>query len=1252
MNSANFQTCLSAESLHKIAAAEHPPGQLKEIESHVSDCARCRNLLDLGESDPDWNEEICGILRTKPDELPTFKGQEFEDQEYEHHSLESVLRLLGPTDDPNMLGRIGPYEVVSVIGRGGMGVVFKAFEATLNRFVAIKMLLPHLAVSGAARKRFAREGQAAAAVIDDHVMPIHCVDQWQGVPYIVTQYSRGMTLQTRIHKQGPLELREALRIGMQTARGLAAAHAQGLVHRDVKPSNILLDGTVERALLTDFGLARAADDASITRTGMIAGTPQYMSPEQARGGFVDARSDLFGLGCVLYTMCTAHAPFRASNSYAILRLINDEDPRSIREINPDIPGWLCSIISKLMSKLADDRFQSAGEVAELLESCLAYVQQPESVSLPKGIPTTVSHKNLQPTKPIKSPELQETKVWAGHSARWIAAIAFGFLAIAAGIVIVLEINKGKLTISCDSDSVPIRITRGNEVVEELTITRAGATVRVAAGKYLVEIDGEFDGLEVAGGKVLLKRGTTSTVKIVQSVVAQAKAQKSAAQTSDLRSVGIALGFRRSLANLRNAKLKLRRAEERLAPEIESYRAEVRAAELELEKEQSSFFLSSGVTEGKVRDSWNQPFSAIAAQTPSELLALAKRVLSERQQAMQEFHIRFRSISNTSPETSEPQSVAFRDNKFCVGDPANGQGWIGDHKKRIQVYGDLDSEGRRQVNITTPNFRSLFGGTQNALQVSGLFGMSETTIPFVTDLLQSSQTATADWIISQNDNERLLRVDFGYEFLTENESDAGTFLRATYILDPAKNFCPVQYTLKSSLGRDRCRTWYVEDFHIVNNERTNSKFWFPKTMFELDHKRAIMTNVYNGCEVLELNVAPPFHPSIVFDFQIPEGAFVRDLIQNKEYVQQAFPRDTLHNGLALHSPLLDRRVHLTWDLPRELLKQDIEIDQFRILDSNNKLMMLDVGSDDGLKVGTTIQIVQPTEGDPSHILYGSARVLDIQRKTATAKLLEFKGKDENQINAMIGKIIQSPIFQNPKLVINFHLAQSDSNWLALDAFLGKILDIGEQEVQIILFPDSEKSFSFGQMSRHSKPLVREKMSLIANYLNQQDLIKFQDAGDSISQTHRTSDSKTGPPVIEPVAKLNQVILDINNKISLQEQKLKEVVERGRFLTTSLQPDPETSKPDPIHFKVAAIEAQNYLNLKRPTFEEGSKAGNRLDVMNFRAKEDKEWVKQYYTALEKSEKGLRDELSSLRLKLELATEKSQSADQEDVSNLVRD
>ena len=174
------------------------------------------------------------------------------------------------------------------------------------------------------------------------------------------QYVAGASLQDRLDNTGPLPLAEVLRIGMQTAGGLAAAHAQGLVHRDVKPANILLENGVERVKLTDFGLARAADDASLTQSGQVAGTPQYMSPEQAEGNAVDARSDLFSLGSVLYATCTGRAPFRASGSMAVLRRVCEETPTPIRHTNPDIPDWLTAIIDKLHAKDPGQRVSVRG----------------------------------------------------------------------------------------------------------------------------------------------------------------------------------------------------------------------------------------------------------------------------------------------------------------------------------------------------------------------------------------------------------------------------------------------------------------------------------------------------------------------------------------------------------------------------------------------------------------------------------------------------------------------------------------------------------------------------------------------------------------------------------------------------------------------------------------------------------------------------------------------------------------------------
>lgn len=199
---------------------------------------------------------------------------------------------------------------------------------------------------------------------------------------IVMQYVSGESLQSRIDRQGALELCEILRIGMQIADGLSAAHQQGLVHRDIKPSNILLEEDVDRALISDFGLARAADDASLTRTGFHPGTPQYMSPEQAAGQSVDARSDLFSLGSMLYTACTGRPPFRAENSLSVMRRIAESEPTPIQEINPKIPDWMTAVITKLMAKSVQNRLQTAAEVRSLLEAYLSHVQQPLSHSMP------------------------------------------------------------------------------------------------------------------------------------------------------------------------------------------------------------------------------------------------------------------------------------------------------------------------------------------------------------------------------------------------------------------------------------------------------------------------------------------------------------------------------------------------------------------------------------------------------------------------------------------------------------------------------------------------------------------------------------------------------------------------------------------------------------------------------------------------------------------------------------------------------
>lgn len=388
---------------------------------------------------------------------------------------DQALECLAPSDKPGSLGTLGHYEIQELIGRGGMGIVLRASDEKLQRVVAIKVMAPQLATNAAARKRFIREARAAAAISHDHVVTIHAVEEAGGLPYLAMQYVSGLSLQQRLDKSGPLEIREIVRIGMQTAAGLAAAHAQGLIHRDIKPANILLENGVERVKITDFGLARAVADASMTQTGMVAGTPQYMSPEQARGETVDRRSDLFSLGSVLYAMCTGRPPFRGDSAIAVLKRVCDDTPRSICESNPDSPGWLEAIVAKLHAKDPAERYQTAAEVAELLNGHLAHLQHPSVVPLPAV------------KKPARHVPIRR-RLWATAAAVLLCIVGGLGLTEAAGVtkftasVIRVLTPEGTLIVEVDDPGVKVTIEGDGGLV----ITGAGPQeVRLRPGSYKV-----------------------------------------------------------------------------------------------------------------------------------------------------------------------------------------------------------------------------------------------------------------------------------------------------------------------------------------------------------------------------------------------------------------------------------------------------------------------------------------------------------------------------------------------------------------------------------------------------------------------------------------------------------------------------------------------------------------------------------------------------------------------------------------------
>lgn len=367
--------------LDVLLDGEEDSDLFRRAASHVESCSECqRRLTELSGDAHYWavqREMLRPVAGDQPESGLLCRYRSPESAPWRRHAIDesTVKELLAAPSHPEMLGRLGRYEIERIIGTGGMGIVLKGFDSELNRPVAIKLLAPHLARVGAARQRFAREARAAAAVVHEHVVPIHNVESDHATPFLVMQFISGESLQARVEREGPLSVVEILRIGMQAASGLAAAHAQGLVHRDVKPANILLENGVDRAYLTDFGLARASDDASLTYTGVVAGTPNYMSPEQADGQPLDHRSDLFSLGSVLYFMATGHPPFRADRPMAVLKRTCHDPHRPAWQCNAEIPDALSEIIDRLLEKKSGSRFASAADLEKALAGVLADVQQ-------------------------------------------------------------------------------------------------------------------------------------------------------------------------------------------------------------------------------------------------------------------------------------------------------------------------------------------------------------------------------------------------------------------------------------------------------------------------------------------------------------------------------------------------------------------------------------------------------------------------------------------------------------------------------------------------------------------------------------------------------------------------------------------------------------------------------------------------------------------------------------------------------------
>jgi serine/threonine protein kinase/Leucine-rich repeat (LRR) protein len=425
-------TCPSPADLERLFLGGLPEQEVEALEEHVLGCGSCletlRRLLHSKETlagvlgketrtDPPGSHCVVDDLVKKLESLRSLSASSPQTQTVSQNDTanpqaqpppcrpddadrtqtpdtgheSSVTNFLTPPQADDELGRLGKYRVLQILGHGGMGVVFKAEDPLLRRTVAVKVMLPALAASASAGQRFLREAQAMAAIEHDHIVRIYQVEEQRGVPFLAMELLKGEPLADRLNRESKLPLADVLRIGREIAEGLGAAHATGLIHRDIKPGNIWLEdrshkrpacelsqpeptseplvATASRVKILDFGLARAgAQPPGLSQPGAVVGTPEFMAPEQGRGGPVDARSDLFSLGVVLYRLATGQQPFHGADTVSTLLSVATHEPAPPLAIDPDLPPELSDLVMKLLEKDPTRRVASAGTVVQALQT--------------------------------------------------------------------------------------------------------------------------------------------------------------------------------------------------------------------------------------------------------------------------------------------------------------------------------------------------------------------------------------------------------------------------------------------------------------------------------------------------------------------------------------------------------------------------------------------------------------------------------------------------------------------------------------------------------------------------------------------------------------------------------------------------------------------------------------------------------------------------------------------------------------------
>ncbi len=361
---ANKINCPDVKWFRLLAAGRLTSEQEKKLERHLEKCETCQRhvdeLNDLSQFETDTAHRVSNIVnmdsKNLQNRLNVIKSEEPTELAKVNNYLDVQPWLQSSSRG---VDQIAEFEIIDFVGRGGMGVVFKCLDTKLERTVALKLMSPQMLAEDSASERFLREARSAAKINHPHVVTVHAVNEVRGLPYLVMEFIEGHSLENRIQSGQAMTFSEVSRIAQQVLAGLAEAHEQGVLHRDIKPANIMLDSKTDNAKIADFGLACSMEGSKLTRTGLLIGTPEFLSPEQAMGLETDERSDLFSVGCVLYALCCGSSPFSGTSVMATLDNVRSLSPKPIANLNRSVPGWFARLVEELLTKEKELRVPSA-----------------------------------------------------------------------------------------------------------------------------------------------------------------------------------------------------------------------------------------------------------------------------------------------------------------------------------------------------------------------------------------------------------------------------------------------------------------------------------------------------------------------------------------------------------------------------------------------------------------------------------------------------------------------------------------------------------------------------------------------------------------------------------------------------------------------------------------------------------------------------------------------------------------------------